>query len=125
MKDRRQEVGRQGELLAARHLAALGYRIVARNFRCRAGEIDLVAVQGGDLVFVEVRTRRSRRFGTALESVTPAKQRQVARVALHFLSRLGDRGWPGGLRFDVVTVEHGPHGPVVEVWPAAFSLHGR
>ena len=117
----RRRTGRDGEDLAARHLTQLGYRIVARNFRCRAGEIDLIAEEGGDLVFIEVRARRSRRFGTAAESVTPRKQRQVCRVALHFLARFG---WHSNCRFDVVTVEYGPQGPEIAVVRAAFPFSG-
>lgn len=100
----RQECGRDGERRAADHLAACGMRVLARNVRAPAGEIDLVALDGDTLVFCEVRARRSRAQGGALESVTPAKQRQVVRVAEHFLARhpcLATRP----LRFDVVAID--------------------
>lgn len=100
----RQQCGRDGEARAAAYLAAHGLTIVARNVRGPAGEIDLVAFDGDTLVFCEVRTRRSARQGGALESVTPAKQRQVVRVARHFLA-----GHPElharPMRFDVVAVD--------------------
>jgi putative endonuclease len=100
----RQQCGRDGEERAAAYLAARGLTIVARNVRAPAGEIDVVALDGDTLVFCEVRTRRSARQGGALESVTPAKQRQVVRVAQHFLARHPalDRY---AMRFDVVAVE--------------------
>jgi putative endonuclease len=100
----RQQCGRDGEERAAAHLASCGFTIVARNVRAAAGEIDLVAFDGDVLVFCEIRTRRSRQQGGALESVTPAKQRQVVRVARHFLARhphLYDRP----IRFDVVAID--------------------
>jgi putative endonuclease len=100
----RQQCGRDGESRAAEHLTSLGFRVLARNVRAAAGEIDLVALDGDTLVFCEVRTRRSREQGGALESVTPAKQRQVVRVAEHFLAR-HPRLAPRPVRFDVVAIE--------------------
>jgi len=95
--------GADGEALAAAFLRARGYAILARNFRCAAGEIDLVALDGRTIVFGEVRTRRGRAHGSALESVTPLKQRQVTRVAGHYLARHHLHAHP--VRFDVVAVE--------------------
>ena len=69
----RQALGAFGERVAAAHLEAKGYRILERNYRRREGEIDIVAVSGGCLVFVEVRTRRGKERGSAVESVSPAK----------------------------------------------------
>jgi putative endonuclease len=100
----RQQCGRDGEDRAAAHLAAHGLTIVARNVRAPAGEIDLVALDGDTLVFCEVRARRSARQGGALESVTPAKQRQVVRVAEHFLAR-HPALYRRPMRFDVVAVD--------------------
>ena len=74
MTQQRRRLGQRGEQLAAERLAAMGYEIVERNYRCKAGEIDLVARQGGGWVFVEVRTRRGDRFGTPEESVTARKR---------------------------------------------------
>lgn len=92
--------GRRGEQLAAGHLRAKGYRIIERNYRCKLGEIDIVAMDGDTLVFVEVRRRKTARYGTALEAVSPAKQRQVARVAEVYLTRCT----PSTVRFDVVGI---------------------
>jgi putative endonuclease len=100
----RQRCGRDGEDRAAAYLVARGFRILARNVRASAGEIDLVALEDQTLVFCEIRTRRSSGQGGALESVTPLKQRQVVRVAQHFLARhphLHARA----MRFDVVAID--------------------
>ena len=100
----RQQCGRDGEERAAAFLAASGLIVVARNVRAAGGEIDLVALDGDTLVFCEIRTRRSGRQGGALESVTPAKQRQVVRVAQHFLVR-HPRWHSRPMRFDVVAID--------------------
>ncbi len=115
----RQKLGRTGERLASKHLEKAGYQIIERNYRTRSGEIDLIAMDGEILVFIEVKTRSSNRFGDPLEAVTPAKCRQIARVALEYLSRGGYRGCPA--RFDVVAVLTGPPDRV-EVVRNAFSL---
>lgn len=100
----RTALGRVGEDEAARHLTGLGYRIVARNVRYhRFGELDIVAEEKGCLIFVEVKTRTGNGYGTAAEAVTPAKQRQLTRLAQLYLSGKGGEG--RHCRFDVVTVE--------------------
>lgn len=85
MTQQRRRLGQRGEQLAAERLAAMGYEIVERNYRCKAGEIDLVARQGGGWVFVEVRTRRGDRFGTPEESVTARKRAHIIASAQHYL----------------------------------------
>jgi len=101
-RDDRRGLGRHGEELAARHLAAQGYEILERNWRCAAGELDLVARHGECLAFVEVRTRRGQDMGTPEESITHAKQaRLVARAETY----LQAHEWPGPWRIDVVAVE--------------------
>jgi putative endonuclease len=100
--DPRRALGSLGEAAAAAHLAALGFRVRARNFRCPLGEADVVAEEGEDLVFVEVKTRSGFTFGLPQEAVSRAKQRKLGRVALWYCHQhdLGERG----LRFDVVEV---------------------
>ena len=100
----KQRAGDAAEDAAAKHLAAAGCRIVARNARYRDGEVDLVARERDVLVFVEVRMRVSVRFGGAAVSVNSLKQKRIARAAQHWL--LGEYGerWPA-CRFDVVTVD--------------------
>jgi putative endonuclease len=98
----RRRLGQLGEAVAADHLEALGYQVRARNFRCPLGEIDLVADEAGELVFIEVKARTSLRFGLPREAVSRAKQRKLGRAALWYCDgeRLGDRSY----RFDVVEV---------------------
>jgi putative endonuclease len=81
------EAGRAAEALAAAHLERHGLEIVARNYRCRRGEVDLIAADGETLVFVEVRLRSRADFGGAAGSIDGAKQRRIAIAARHFLSR--------------------------------------
>ncbi|MFE6794929.1 YraN family protein [Paenibacillus chitinolyticus] len=105
----RKDLGRYGEQRAEEHIAALGYKVVARNWRCRSGEIDLIAETEGQLVFIEVRTRRlTGRFGTAKESVDARKQLKVRQIAQMYLyaAKQSDRR----ARFDVITIELTPAG---------------
>jgi putative endonuclease len=109
-------------VLAAQTLQARGLTIVERNFRCRAGEIDLVALDGGTLVFVEVRSRRAMGAGTPFESVDGRKQARVARVARHYLAARGHG--ERDVRFDVVGVRFDADPPLVEHVPGAFEAVG-
>jgi putative endonuclease len=94
--------GAAAEALAARFLTARGLAIVGRNYRCRGGEIDLVARDGKTLVFVEVRLRRNRAFGGAAASITAAKRRRLRLAAEHYLAGLA-REPP--CRFDAVLLD--------------------
>ena len=102
MTQERRRLGQRGEQIAADRLAGLGYEIVERNYRCAAGEIDLVARHDGRWVFVEVRTRRGDRFGTPEESVTPRKKAHLIASAQHYLQAHDalDSDW----RIDAVAV---------------------
>ncbi|MEW6165129.1 MAG: YraN family protein [Pseudomonadota bacterium] len=95
------QVGDAGEELAARHLAAHGLRVLARNFRVRGGEIDLVCRDGEATVFVEVRRRAGSGFGGAAWSITPAKQKRLILAARHWLARHGEPA----CRFDCVLID--------------------
>ena len=99
----RQELGRLGERLAAEHLFKLGYCILERNFRCSYGEIDLVAEDAHDLIFVEVKTRRGNAYGLPEEAVTARKQQKLVQVATYYLDfhDCAERSW----RIDVVAVQ--------------------
>jgi len=101
--DPRPGLGLHGEEEATRHLTKLGYTILARRFRSRLGEIDLVAEDDGTLVFVEVKTRRSLSCGPPEESVTPHKQRRLILMAETFIAARGLHG--RDCRFDVVAVD--------------------
>ncbi len=98
----RLDLGRRGERLAEQKLQTCGYEIVARNYRCAGGEVDLVARQAGVLVFVEVRTRRGTAYGTPEESITPRKRQHLITAAQRYLQehQLADVAW----RLDVVAV---------------------
>ena len=98
-------LGAQAETLAAAHLERRGYRIVARNVTARGGELDLVAIDGDTLCFVEVRARADARHGAADETVGPIKRRRIITAARVFLTRWRDPSMP--CRFDVVAVEPG------------------
>lgn len=118
--DRRGELGRRGEGVAEEFLRRSAYTIVARNYRCRAGEIDLVALDGPVLVFVEVRSRTGSACGTPLESVDGRKQARLARVAQRFVA---ERGWyDRDARFDVIGVRFDDDPPRVEHVRSAFEL---
>jgi putative endonuclease len=86
-KDPRQDIGKQGEQIAREELEAKGYEILITNFRCKVGEIDIIAKDRHMVVFVEVRTITSARRGPAYNSVTYSKQRQVKRAALFYISK--------------------------------------
>jgi putative endonuclease len=109
----RQRLGRTGERLAAAALTGRGYRILERNFRCCYGEIDLVAEDELDLVFVEVKTRRGIAYGQPEEAVTLHKQRKLLEVATYYLDlhTCSDRSW----RIDVVAVQFSILGKLEEI----------
>ena len=109
MNNVRMQRGAAAEELAAQYLQVRGLRILARNLRCKAGELDLVCLDGGVLAIVEVRQRGSAEFGGALASVTRTKQRKITRAAQFFLRR--EKQWKNlALRFDVLAIEGLPDG---------------
>jgi putative endonuclease len=109
----RQRLGAAGEQAAARWYEAHGYVVLARNWRCREGELDLVVARPGQLVFVEVKTRRTARFGVPAEAVTREKQRRIHGLAAAYVRETAARGrW----RFDVVAILAGE----LQVLEAAF-----
>lgn len=112
-------VGRYGEDVAARHLLDAGLEILARNWRCREGEIDIVAREHGALVFCEVKTRSSALFGLPAEAITRRKADRLRRLALLWLQEHSERATE--VRFDVVSVLRSPAGAaVVDHVRAAF-----
>jgi putative endonuclease len=96
------ELGHSAEDVAADLLCHEGYWLVERNYRCKLGELDIVARDGAVLAFVEVRSRADDAHGHAAEMITPAKQRRVARVAEHYLAER--RPLDAQMRFDVVAI---------------------
>jgi putative endonuclease len=104
----RQAVGAYGERVAERHLVADGLVVLARNWRCRAGEVDLILRDGDVVVFCEVKTRRGTRYGTPAEAVGHAKARRLRRLAAQWLAQSALH--PREIRFDVVSVLAGAPG---------------
>lgn len=119
MTEPRRALGAAGEARAAAWYRSHGYRVIATNWRCREGELDLVVRRGRVVVFVEVKTRRTDRFGVPAEAVTVAKQRRIRLLASRFLQASDLR--PGELRFDVVSILGGH----LEVIEAAFLSTDR
>lgn len=109
MKELRAQHGVAAEQLAAQYLRARGLKILARNLRCKAGELDLVCLDGSVLAIVEVRQRESLKFGGAVASVTKPKQRKIIRATQYFLGR--EKHWRNfSMRFDVVAIDGVPDG---------------
>jgi putative endonuclease len=123
MSQERKWTGRQGEELAAAHLAREGYQIIARNYRCPFGEIDIIAREGKTLVFVEVKSRRSDSYGDPQQAVDRRKQKKISKIALHYLSQHHLANHPA--RFDVVAVRLSPGSSSVELIRSAFDLSGE
>jgi putative endonuclease len=117
------ERGRRGEAIAEDYLRAHGVRILARNLHLRYAEVDLLALDGDTLCFVEVRLRSTDRYGSAEESVDARKRRRLIRAARAVLAREGLPRF-ASVRFDVVCVEPGPEGTAVRVLRDAFRPDG-
>jgi putative endonuclease len=115
MDNHRQRLGEAGERLAERYLEARRLVVLARNFRCRAGELDLICRDADVLVVVEVRLRSRRDFGGALASIGAAKRRRIVRATQYFLLR--DPQWRHHrLRFDVVALQGAADGSAQIEW---------
>ena len=115
----RVSLGKTGEELACKELERRGYAIVARRYRRRRGELDIIARDGPTLVFVEVKARQGHTFGKAAEAVTTTKRRRIARLAVDYLARHRLSGCP--VRFDVVSIQFDSEPPVIEVIQNAFD----
>jgi putative endonuclease len=115
-------LGKIGEDLACRELEDRGYAILARRYRRRAGELDIIARDGPTVVFVEVKAREGRKFGGAVDAVTSLKRRRMTRVALEYLVRHRLTHCP--CRFDVVSIHMENEQPVIELYKNAFSTSG-
>ena len=124
MRGWRQQRGQQGEQMAVAYLRQHGYRIAQQNYRCREGEIDIVAWDGKTLVFVEVKTKGQLTFGSPEAMVTRPKQRKMTHVAMLYVSE--HKLQQVNIRFDVVAIMLSPQGePVVTHVPAAFMPSGH
>ena len=121
MKDSdRKRTGKKGEDIAVAYLISRGYRIVERNYKCPLGEIDIVARDGDEIVFVEVKSRKSEEFGDPQLAVGLKKQKKVSRISLAYLKE--KHLYPCNARFDVVAIKMRPDGSTVELIQNAFEL---
>lgn len=102
MFKRKLDQGNRGEEIAAEYLRKKGFHILDRNFRIRGGELDIVATHDNTLIFIEVKTRTSQQFGTALEAITPWKLKSLIKTAQFY--KVAHRNLPDSLRIDAVSV---------------------
>jgi putative endonuclease len=100
----RKQTGQLGEQAAVHYLVSNGYQIVTRNWRCRLGEIDIVAKTNNTLVFIEVRSKRSSSFGNAESSITPKKQLRMQRLAYAYLQAIHGSSTPN-YRIDLLAID--------------------
>ena len=119
MSHARQILGKHGEDLACGELERRGYAIVARRYRRRGGELDIIARDGATLVFIEVKARDSHAFGAAAEAVTRLKRRKITELALDYMMRNHLSDCP--CRFDVVSIHFDSGRPVIDVFQNAFD----
>jgi putative endonuclease len=119
MSQARVALGKTGEDLACAELEKRGYAIIARRYRRRGGEIDIIARQGETMVFVEVKAREGHAFGEAAEAVTAFKRRRIAQLALDYVTRRRLSHCP--CRFDVVSIHFDAGRPQIEVFQNAFD----
>jgi putative endonuclease len=121
MSFERKQLGESGEEIALRFLKKRRFKIVAQNYRCKFGEVDIIARDPDNiLTFIEVKTRSSRTHGTPQEAVNTRKQAQISRVALEFIQRYGLEQQRA--RFDVVAVQLSSSGYTIELIQNAFDL---
>ncbi|RNC72790.1 MAG: YraN family protein [Desulfuromonadales bacterium] len=114
------KLGQEGENLAADYLGRLRYRVLERNFRCKGGEVDIVARDGKTLVFIEVKTRNNAAYGPPQLAVTPFKQHQISKAALTWLAKKQQLDAPA--RFDVIAITLNGQSPSIEHIINAFEL---
>jgi putative endonuclease len=123
MSRQRAALGKLGEDLACRELERRGYAVLARRYRRRGGELDIIARDGATIVFVEVKTRGGRSFGDAADAITGIKRHRMIQVAMDYLMRNRLTACP--CRFDVVSIQFETGRPIIEVVPNAFSVSDR
>lgn len=115
-----QEYGRDSEALAVAFLKQKGYKVLATNYRLKMGEIDVVAQDGRTIVFVEIKARRSKRYGHPKQALDFRKRRKLSRMAQAYLKTAGRSG--ASARFDVVAIIATPSGPEIELIRNAFEV---
>ena len=120
MTRERLNLGEMGERLALKKIKRLGYKFIAKNYRCSLGEIDLIAKDGDCLVFIEIKTRKGRSTGYAKEAIDQRKMRQISKVALTYMK--ANNCCDVKSRFDVIAINIKGEKNEIEVIPDAFDL---
>ena len=120
MTTKRLELGKLGEDLAFKKIKKLGYKKIIRNYRCPLGEIDIIAMDGDTLVFIEIKTRKDKSLGYAKEAVDARKRRQISKVALAYMK--SNDCCEVKARFDVVAINIEGGKPSIEVVKDAFEV---
>ena len=121
MINKQQRFGKQSEILAVKHLKKNGFKILKKNYRTKLGEIDIIARDKDTTVFVEVKSRKSDRYGTPKHATTRSKKRKLSLVALYYLKTLDEKNIKA--RFDVVAILSGKdRTPKIEIIKNAFEL---
>ena len=120
MLSKQQDFGKKSESIATVHLKKHGYKILEQNYRTKLGEIDIIAKDKDTLVFVEVKARKSNRFGNPKWAVTPRKQKKISMVALLYMKSTKQSNVKA--RFDVVAISSAKDKPNIEIVKNAFEL---
>jgi len=120
MPNSRQKFGEQSESIAVSYLKKHGYKIIEQNYRTKLGEIDIIAREKGTIAFIEVKSRKSKNFGSPKWAVTPKKQRKISMVALWYLKTTKQSNVKA--RFDVVSIISANNNPSIEIIKNAFEL---
>lgn len=120
MLNKKQLYGKKSEAIVVKHLKKHGYKIHEQNYRTKYGEIDIIAEDDRALVFVEVKARKTLRYGNPKWALTPAKQRKISMAALFYLKHTGQSN--AKARFDVVTVTSAKGNDKIEIIKNAFNL---
>ena len=120
MTRERLDLGKKGESLALREIQRLGYKCLVQNYRCSLGEIDLIAMDGDCLVFIEIKTRKGRSLGYAKEAVNKKKQQQISKVALTYMKANDCNDVKA--RFDVIAISYKLGKEEIEIVRNAFEL---
>ena len=115
------KIGGKGEALAVEFLKQHNYRVIERNFRCKSGEIDIIAQDKDSFCFIEVKTRSTGQFGSGFDAITSSKQRKLVKAALWYCA-MHDRAHVP-MRFDIVAVQYSSSGsPCLELLKDAFDV---
>ena len=120
MTRERLDLGKLGEELAFKKIKRIGYKCLARNYRCPLGEVDLIAKDGDTLVFIEIKTRKGKSIGYAKEAVDARKRRQLSKVALTYIK--ANDCWHMRSRFDVVAINFNNNKREIEIIKDAFEI---